>query len=456
MLLDGVLIPFFDRRIKSTVRGAVMYLAAFFTVARLHRAIVFALRPSSCFSTSGEALPLIHHHLYPQHSPSPAPCASDRRRPLGAQTTPPHMSLSPLSLIPRQAVATVNAREKTVVDGKKTIVIRRRPPEAREMLVEAVGELREEEGVWLEGISWRNTREAEAEVAWLVRLYGHEREIEHGGRGRERRVTPSQYWDGYESDGVGVDPLLDPPPRPTACAGGDARGRWSNEAGGRRMTISLSTAPRERGPPSTHRLIVVLCIVPVLYYTAVDVLAVSRGGIEYGFLDGMPSILCGAPWSRGRALRWAWVWWRSFVIVGEVCVTRLHQLQSAIQVQRPTFIEPCGFYFAPSAQPSSTLSCPSPIDSSNTWSHGSPHGSASFASSGHAFARAILVADLLVKPGTDGDGRLDGDVHVRSCVYIHLLLVLCTARPTLRAFSSLLIDSHRGSAKLVRRLVVDA
>ncbi|KAJ6458712.1 hypothetical protein C8R45DRAFT_1081604 [Mycena sanguinolenta] len=54
-----------------------------------------------------------------------------------------------------------------------------------------------------------------------------------------------------------------------------------------------------------------LCENEALWDTVVDALVVSRGGVEYGLLDGMPSILCGAPWSRGRAWRLRFVWMRA-------------------------------------------------------------------------------------------------------------------------------------------------
>ncbi|KAJ6458494.1 hypothetical protein C8R45DRAFT_1183493 [Mycena sanguinolenta] len=86
-------------------------------------------------------------------------------------------------------------------------------------------------------------------------------------------------------------------------------GKCSNEAGGWRMAISPSTAPRERAPPGAHRRH------SALSDTVVDPLVVSRGGIEYGSLNGMPSILCGALRPRSCVSRWAWVWSRSFVLL---------------------------------------------------------------------------------------------------------------------------------------------
>ncbi|KAJ6458724.1 hypothetical protein C8R45DRAFT_1183279 [Mycena sanguinolenta] len=225
----------YDRRIESPAPGALQYLAAFFRAARLHRVIVLTLRGPSWSSTSGGAASLVRRHLYPRRNAGPAPCASDRRGPLGARVPASHIPLPPLSMVPRQAVATANGHEETVVDGKKTIVIRHR----REMLVEAVRELREEEGVWLEGIRWRNAREAEAGVAPCP-----------PGRPRERAGwrTAKAWSRRHEGRGRGSDGAT------ASGAGREMCGRCSNGAGGWRMGISLlSTAPRERAPPGAHR-----------------------------------------------------------------------------------------------------------------------------------------------------------------------------------------------------------
>ncbi|KAJ6466763.1 hypothetical protein C8R45DRAFT_477843 [Mycena sanguinolenta] len=186
-----------------------MYLAAFFTIARLYRVIVLTLRPPSSFSsTSGGAASLVRRRPCHRRSPGPAPRVPDPHPADGARASashiplpplsmvagraiatrssaviyilgaamvllpvfpadgdraiPPHIPLPPLSMVPRRAVATVNSHEKTVMDGKKTIVI---------------DHLRRGRCLWrwsgssarkrarLEGISWRNVLEAEAGVA---------------------------------------------------------------------------------------------------------------------------------------------------------------------------------------------------------------------------------------------------------------------------------------------------
>ncbi|KAJ6458772.1 hypothetical protein C8R45DRAFT_558177 [Mycena sanguinolenta] len=134
------------RRIESTVRGAVQYLAPF--LRRVSTASSSSPCTHSSYSTctSGGATQLVRRRPYPRRSPGPAPCAPNRRRPLVARVFPPHLPLPPLSMVPRRAVATAKAHEETVVDGKDTMMIRRRPSEAREMPLEAVGELCEEDG----------------------------------------------------------------------------------------------------------------------------------------------------------------------------------------------------------------------------------------------------------------------------------------------------------------------
>ncbi|KAJ6458436.1 hypothetical protein C8R45DRAFT_1031640, partial [Mycena sanguinolenta] len=135
--VEGMYLVGLVRRVETNrIDGAsaVRYLAAFFTVARLCRVVVLTMRGPSCSSpTSGGASPARPRPPMPL---AQLWCAPDRCRPLGARVPPPHLPLPPLALIPRQAVVTANAHEKTVVDGQKTIVIRRRPLEARGMLVE--------------------------------------------------------------------------------------------------------------------------------------------------------------------------------------------------------------------------------------------------------------------------------------------------------------------------------
>ncbi|KAJ6449015.1 hypothetical protein C8R45DRAFT_1045470, partial [Mycena sanguinolenta] len=109
--VEGMYLVGLVRRVEGTVR----YPTAFFTIARLCRVIGLALG----------FLLLLHLEWRCPARPPP--------------------SMSSAQLVPRRAVAIVNAHEETVADGKKTIVIRRRPAEAREMLVE----VREEGGVWL-------------------------------------------------------------------------------------------------------------------------------------------------------------------------------------------------------------------------------------------------------------------------------------------------------------------
>ncbi|KAJ6448110.1 hypothetical protein C8R45DRAFT_172961 [Mycena sanguinolenta] len=64
-------------------------------------------------------------------------------------------------VVPRRAVAIVKAHEETVVDGKKTIVAQLRLGRCLWRRSGSFGR----KGVWLEGIGWRNAREAEAGVA---------------------------------------------------------------------------------------------------------------------------------------------------------------------------------------------------------------------------------------------------------------------------------------------------
>ncbi|KAJ6458746.1 hypothetical protein C8R45DRAFT_1221542 [Mycena sanguinolenta] len=120
--------------------SAVIYLAAFSRVARLHRVIVLTLHPPSCSSPT-----------FSGAAPSSAVIYV-----LGASLVllPVFQNLIRWMVLEcflhiyicRRCRWSHNADEKTVVDAKKTTVIHHRPPEAREMLVEVVGELCEEEG----------------------------------------------------------------------------------------------------------------------------------------------------------------------------------------------------------------------------------------------------------------------------------------------------------------------
>ncbi|KAJ6448109.1 hypothetical protein C8R45DRAFT_172943 [Mycena sanguinolenta] len=159
---------------------------------------------------------------------------------------------------------------------------------------------------------------------------------------------------------------------------GDVRGRWSNTAGGWRMEISLSTAPTERAPPGAHRD-------SALLDTVVDELIVSRGGTQYSSLDGIPSILCRALRPRSRvSCRDG----RAFIFAGG----SPRRPSPPASIRHPSAAPDIyGTLLLLLRTPPSTLSCPSPIDYSNTWFRGSPRA---FAWSGCVYDRAILVYPL--------------------------------------------------------------
>ncbi|KAJ6458495.1 hypothetical protein C8R45DRAFT_558866, partial [Mycena sanguinolenta] len=146
ILLDGALMPFLLTDESSTVAGAMQYLAAFFRVVRLHRTIVLALRLPSCSSTSGGASSARPPPPIP--SAQPWSCSLCSRPASGGWCSSACFTYTSPAAVDGPTTSSRwshNADEKTVMDGKKTVVIRRRSAEPREMLVEAVAQLCEEE-----------------------------------------------------------------------------------------------------------------------------------------------------------------------------------------------------------------------------------------------------------------------------------------------------------------------
>ncbi|KAJ6454231.1 hypothetical protein C8R45DRAFT_628995 [Mycena sanguinolenta] len=159
------------------------------------------------------------------------------------------------------------------------------------------------------------------------------------------------------------------------------------------MIISLFTAPRDHTPPGAHRR----------HSALSDTIVGCTRRLELGHpvqsLDGMPSILCEAPRSHSCASRWRGV--VAFFRAAGVIVGESASSVSTASIRHPSpapdIYGTLRLLSVPSARPPSTLSCPSPIDYSNTWFRGSVDrraGCASFASSGCAFDRATFVWPL--------------------------------------------------------------
>ncbi|KAJ6458449.1 hypothetical protein C8R45DRAFT_558545 [Mycena sanguinolenta] len=202
---------------------------------------------------------------------------------------------------------------------------------------------------------------------------GMEYEV-RGQREKERRVTPRRYRDGYTSDVVDIE-------RERKRGREGMCGRCSNEAEGWRMLISPSTAPRGRAPLGAHR------------DSALSDTGAHR--LARGYRVRLP---------RRYALDLVW---------GTTAPQHASRRAGCGGVplscrcdcggsSRPSRLSPSASIHHPSAAPDiygtllllfrtppSTLSCPSPIDYSNTWFCDRCAGCASFASSGCAFAALL-------------------------------------------------------------------